>query len=87
MSCHSALLDRGSSTAHEQAARQPLPWQATSPPAQCTLIVFMIFPLILKLYSQIWTNLADNFLAFWDGQDVMLPMTAHLPNAQCIMFS
>ena len=40
MSCHSSLLDRGSS-AHEQATSQPLPWQATSPPAQCTMVFFM----------------------------------------------
>ena len=36
-SSHFSLLDQGSSTAHEQATRQPLPCQPTSPPAQCTM--------------------------------------------------
>ena len=32
MSCHSSLLDRGSSTAHEQATSQPLPWPPSHQP-------------------------------------------------------
>ena len=61
MSCHSSLLDRGSSTAHEQATSQPLPWQATSPPAQCTMVVFMNIPVTCK-YDCTWRPI---FLALW----------------------
>ena len=45
--CHSSLLDQGSST-HKQATSQPLSWQATSPPAQCTMVVFMNLPVTCK---------------------------------------
>ena len=58
--CHSSLLNWGSS-AHEQATSQPLPWQATSPPAQCTMVVFMNLPVPCKYGCP----LQPIFIALW----------------------